>query len=102
MADRTYLAQQDEALRQVRADETIRAGLLWIADRLTTQRPRHEMLPATRLALALRVGLDQHGYTDEAHTLERELLLRMPTITHEITRGEYALILRRAAGKATA
>ena len=102
MADHTPLTQPDEALRQVRTDETTRAGLLWIADRLTDQRPRHEMLPAARLALALRVGLDCHGYTDQAHTLERDLLLRMPTIEQAITRGEYALILRRAAGKVDA
>ncbi|MDT9688176.1 hypothetical protein Q5762_07370 [Streptomyces sp. P9(2023)] len=98
--ERTELSQPDEALRQTRTDAAVRAGLTWIADRLTDQRPRHDMLPAARLALALRVGLDVHGYTDEAHALERDLLARMPHIEQEISRGEYALILRRAAGSA--
>lgn len=102
MPERTHLPIQDEALRQTRLDEAVRAGLTWIAERLTARRPRHEMLPAARLALALRVGLDVHGYTDEAHDLERELLLRMPTLDQPITRGEYALVLRRAAGKVDA
>lgn len=102
MPERTYLPIQDEALRQVHLDETLRASLLWIADRLTTQRHYHEMTPNARQMLAMRRAQDIHGDTGAGSALCALLLERMPHVDRDMSRGEYALILRRAAGKVDA
>ncbi|MFJ9890867.1 hypothetical protein ACIQRW_34155 [Streptomyces sp. NPDC091287] len=100
MPDPTDRAQAEEALRRAAtADQTATAPrlLLDIADRLTTIRPASPILPPRRQALALRYATDAAGYdTPASHTLERALLRLMPTIDRPITRGEYALLLRKA------
>lgn len=100
MSDPTDRAQAEEALRRAAtADQTATAPrlLLDIADRLTTIRPASPILPPRRVALALRYATDAAGYdTPASHTLERALLRLMPTIDRPITRGEYALLLRKA------
>ncbi|RLV66333.1 hypothetical protein STAN_1854 [Streptomyces sp. CBMAI 2042] len=105
MSDPTDHGQQDEALRRAAtADQTATAPrlLLTIADRLTTTRPASPILPPRRAALALRYATEAAGYdTPASHTLERSLLRLMPEITRPITRGEYALLLRAAAGRIT-
>lgn len=100
MPDPTDRAQAEEALRRAAtADQAATAPrlLLDIADRLTTFRPASPILPPRRAALALRYATDAAGYdTPASHTLERALLRAMPEITRPITRGEYALLLRKA------
>ena len=99
MSDRTHLTEPDEALRRARLDERTRTGLRLIADRFRNRRPHVLMTEAGRLAAALR-NAEQitGGPGDAADELERELLMRMPYVDHQpITRGEYALILDRAA-----
>ena len=96
MAHRTHPTQQDEALRQARADGTIRDSLRWIADRLRHRKPQHLMSEAARLAIALSAACITHPYDDDAaEQLERDLLLRMPYADTVTTRGEYALKLDR-------
>ncbi|WP_328313114.1 hypothetical protein OG432_24545 [Streptomyces sp. NBC_00442] len=96
--------QQDEALRQATSPSVdARAVLTAIADRISAVRPAGAMREPSRLALALRYATEAHGFrSTRADDVEREVLRHMPRITDgtPITRGEYALILRRAAGGA--
>lgn len=97
----TQLSQQDEALRQTRVDEPVRTGLRWIADRLTHRRPQVLMTDAARLAIALSAACAVHPADDRAaDDLERALLRRMPYTDRPITRGEYALLLRKTSWSA--
>lgn len=99
MPERTHLHIQDEALRQVRLDATVRDGLRQIADKLAHRKPDHLMTTAQRLACALTVSDDIHP-TDAvaAEELERQLLLRMPYVDgNVVTRGEYALWLHKTS-----
>lgn len=102
--ERTQHSQADEALRQVTGPGTnVRAVLTAIADRLSTVRPAGVMREAIRLSLALRYATEAHGFgTPRANEVEREALRLMPRVdpSSTTTRGEYALILRRAAGGA--
>ncbi len=75
------------------ADELLAA----IADKLTGYRPEDRMLDESRLSLACTYATSCRGFTEPAEQLERMLLARMPRITRDVTRGEYALILRRLA-----
>lgn len=75
-----------------------RAVLAAIADRLANVRPHAAMDEGRRLALVFRYANDRHGLcTDAADELEREVLQHAPRIDRDITRGEYSLILRKAA-----
>ncbi|BAU83326.1 hypothetical protein SLA_2399 [Streptomyces laurentii] len=100
MTDRTHLPQPDDALRRARHDEAVRTGLLWIADRIAARRPHVFMTASGREAIALSAAYEQHPADETAaETLERELLLRMPHVDSPFTRADYALVLRRAAGR---
>lgn len=106
MPNRTDLSQPDEALRQTRAIEEagdLRQLLTRIADRLTENLPSRAMREVNRLAYARDYSDAEHGYrTPMALAVERALLRQMPRIeTRPITRGEYALLLRARAGRAT-
>lgn len=94
----TAQQQADEALRQATRDGHVRAGLTYAIGRLRDPRAHREMTDAARLAMAQRYATDTLGWTDEADDLIRDLLAAMPEITRDITRGEYALLLDRAAG----
>ncbi|MEV5944524.1 hypothetical protein [Streptomyces sp. NPDC051994] len=102
--ERTQHSQADEALRQVAGPSAdARAVLTAIADRLSTVRPAGVMREAIRLSLSLRYATEAHGFdTAGAAAVEREVLRLMPRVapSSTTTRGEYALILRRAAGGA--
>ncbi|MGW1546628.1 hypothetical protein [Streptomyces sp. NPDC002346] len=99
MEHRTYASQADEALRQATTPSNdARNVLATIADRLTTERPTHLMTEAGRMALALRYASAEYGVGEGAEELEREALRHMPRVIRPISRGEYALILRRATG----
>jgi len=103
MAHRTHPTQQDEALRQARTPLSTRelrttAGLRWIVDRLTGFRPDDTMTPNARTSAALRYSTDILGDTRDANGLYYDLLQAMPKIDRDMTRGEYALILRRTIG----
>lgn len=76
-----------------------RAVLTAIADRLTNVRPTHNMDEPRRLALVLSYATDQRGMSDAADMLEREVLRYAPPIERPITRGEYALIVLKAAAR---
>lgn len=77
-----------------------RAVLAAIADRLLNVRPTHNMDEPRRLAMVLTHATDRHGYmSDAADELEREVLAYAPPIEQPITRGEYSLILRKAAAR---
>ncbi|MFG3349525.1 hypothetical protein ACGF1Z_31260 [Streptomyces sp. NPDC048018] len=100
MPERTDHPTADEALRRARTDQPIRESLLWIATRLDARRPYHYMTPDGRTAIALTAATTAHPADDAAaEELERQLLLRMPTVAKGTTRGDYAETLRRAAGK---
>jgi len=97
-----HRSQQDEALRQTRLDDNIRQGLRAIADKLAHRKPDHLMTTSQRLASALTASDDIHP-TDvlAAEELERQLLLRMPFVDgNVVTRGEYALWLRKTSWSA--
>lgn len=104
MADRTQLSQQDEALRQVRTvplstrELRTRAGLQWIADRFTGFRSSEDMTQVARTSAALRYSTDLLGDTRDANGLYYDLLQALPVIDRDMTRGEYALIVRRELG----
>lgn len=74
--------------------------LVAIADKLTGHRPSDRMLEQTRLALACTYATNEYGFTEAADELERVLQRRMPRVARDITRGEYALIVRAAANGA--
>ncbi|MFE1550595.1 hypothetical protein [Streptomyces sp. NPDC058718] len=102
MPERTHLPIQDEALRQTRADDAVRAGLTWIAARLTARRPQVLMTEAARMAIALSAAYVTHPRDeDAAEALERDLLGRMPYVDRPITRGEYALLLHKTSWSAS-
>ncbi|MFE4874781.1 hypothetical protein [Streptomyces sp. NPDC056682] len=102
--ERTDHVQPDEYLRRATGpDADVRSVLNAIADRLSTVRPTGIIREPNRLALALRYATEAHGFgSQRAGKVEREALHLMPQITPDtvITRGEYALILRKAAGGA--
>ncbi|MEU3426613.1 hypothetical protein [Streptomyces gardneri] len=102
MPERTQLTQQDEALRQTRLDDTIRDGLRQIADKLAHTKPGHLMTASQRLAIALTIADNTHPTNEDAAVeLERQLLRRMPFVDGNIvTRGEYALWLRKTSWSA--
>ncbi|MFJ4009439.1 hypothetical protein [Streptomyces sp. NPDC090026] len=103
MTESTDTHATAEALRRVRADgpsPATSAMLHTIAERLSTVRPTGEIAEPRRLALALRVATDVHGLgTPPALRAERDLLAHMPTVRPSETRGEYALRLRKVAGR---
>ncbi|MET9506900.1 hypothetical protein ABZX62_00180 [Streptomyces flavidovirens] len=71
--------------------------LIQLADKLTGYRPTDPMHEATRLALAVVFAQRRYGYTTAAEVAERDVLRHAPRVRPEITRGEYALLLRKAA-----
>ncbi|MEQ4610663.1 hypothetical protein ABMX48_31620 [Streptomyces cavourensis] len=104
MSDPTQLTQPDEALRRTVAIEEagdLRQLLTRIADRLTQNLPDQQIREVNRLAYARQYAEAEHGYgTEMASTVERALLRQMPQIDDRpFTRGEYALLLRTAAGR---
>ncbi|MBX7464933.1 hypothetical protein [Streptomyces sp. NPDC057910] len=101
MPERTDHVQPDEYLRRATGpSEDVRAVLIAMADRLTHVRPHGEMDDSRRLALILRYATDRLGFGPAGEALEVEVRSYAPRITGKSTRGEYALILRRAAGGA--
>ncbi|MFD7016094.1 hypothetical protein [Streptomyces sp. NPDC059928] len=104
MPERTDHVQPDEYLRRANGPSVdARAVLTVIADRLSTVRPTGVMREPIRLTLALRYATERHGFRSaRADEVENEVLRLMPRIAPDTvtTRGEYALILRRAAGGA--
>lgn len=99
MTHRTYASQADEALRQATPSPDARAVLAAMAERLRTIRPDSALEDPRRLAMILSFSYDQRsGDLDAAEELELEVRDLAPRIKNEITRGEYALILDRAAG----
>ncbi|MFD7319360.1 hypothetical protein [Streptomyces sp. NPDC059883] len=77
--------------------------LLNIAGRLASVRPTHVFDDARRMAMILTAATAKHGYmSTAADELEAEVLRFAPAIERgrEVTRGEYSLLLRKAAGGA--
>ncbi|MFB7866982.1 hypothetical protein [Streptomyces sp. NPDC056069] len=99
MHELSHASQQDEALRRSRLDDHARAVIHAIAQDLNDVKP-WQPLPAgiwhdEPFVIAARI----HGrgpYTDQVAEASQAL---MPRIDRDITRGEYAQILFRAAGK---
>lgn len=88
-----------EQLNTTRHDAV--ALLTRLARRLTVERPADPMRDATRLALLLRFSEARCGYgTARAERAERAALALAPRVDRDITRGEYALVLRHAIGGA--
>ncbi|MFF9844632.1 hypothetical protein [Streptomyces sp. NPDC013740] len=102
MPERTYATQQDEALRQSRLDDHARAVIHAIAQDLNDIKP-WQTLPANIWAdepFAVAARLYGRGlYGEQVAEVAQAL---MPRVDRDVTRGEYALILFRAAGKAAA
>ena len=88
MQDRTRLPDADT-----------RALLQQIATRLAAERPQHPMRESLISALALTFATRRHGYgTSRAAAAEERLLAHIPVIEEGTTRGQYAAVLREAAG----
>lgn len=102
MTERTQLSQEDEALRQARLDGAIRDGLREIADELANDKPGRLMSAGQRHASALTYADNTHPHDEDAAVeLERQLLRRMPFVDgRTVTRGEYALWLRKTSWSA--
>ncbi|MGW4703246.1 hypothetical protein [Streptomyces sp. NPDC004285] len=99
MPERTQLSQQDEALRQARIVDAARDGILAIADHLARNKADRLMDPSHRLHEARTTATRTYPHDrDAAVELERQLLQRMPFIDgRTVTRGEYALWLRKTS-----
>lgn len=76
----------------------VREILHALADQLATGPHYRILTEADRLALILTEVTTLYGYGVPALNLDQAARRHAPAITWEITRGEYALILRRAAG----
>lgn len=87
-------------LRAVTADDDVREILHALAHQLADGPHYRILTEADRLALILNEVTNRHGYGVPALNLDQEVRRYAPAIDWEITRGEYALILRRAAGGA--
>lgn len=97
---RNSAPDMNEAVRRAAAADLNAAAttlLVAIADKLTGHRPSDRILEQTRLALACTFATREYGFTEAADELERVLQRRMPRVARDITRGEYALVLRAAA-----
>lgn len=71
-----------------------------LADQLATGPHYRILTEADRLAMILNEVTTRHGHGIPALNLDREVRRYAPAIDWEITHGEYALIVRRAAGGA--
>ncbi|MET9479856.1 hypothetical protein [Streptomyces sp. NPDC006638] len=78
----------------------VREILLAIADELAEGPYYRTITEADRLTLILNEVALLHGAGLPALNLDRAVRQAAPSIEWELTRGEYALILRRAAGGA--
>lgn len=99
MSDRTHLPEPDEALRRVRLDDAVRDGLRHITHELTHTEPGRLMDAYQRHAAAREQANKAHPHDIDATVeLERQLLRRMPFVDgRAVTRGEYALWLRKTS-----
>lgn len=94
-----HTSQEDELLRRARLDDHARTVVLDIAGTLTDLKPWREMTEGLRLARPLSVAERIWGRGTHADEIARAARALMPSVDQPITRGEYALILRRAAGQ---
>ncbi|MET9954231.1 hypothetical protein ABZ135_22145 [Streptomyces sp. NPDC006339] len=102
MSRRTHLTQQDEALRQSRLDDHARAVIHSIAQELNDIKPWQGLAAQIWADEPFAVAARLYGrglYGEQVATAAQAL---MPNVDWQVTRGEYAQILFRAAGKATA
>lgn len=76
-------------------DDNVRTILAAIADRLTAVRPAGAMTEECRLARGLAHTVELLGYGDDAEQAERRVMALLPRVSRSITRGEYALLLRK-------
>lgn len=79
-------------------DDDVREILHALADQLADGPHYRILTEADRLALILNQVTARHGYGVPALNLDREVRRYAPAVGWEITHGEYALIVRRAAG----
>ncbi|MEV7840209.1 hypothetical protein AB0O77_23725 [Streptomyces albidoflavus] len=80
--------QQGEALRQPIGTAEIRVLVITAADLLSRERPTWTITEGGRMILA-------RDLTEGAYPQHEALLTAMPVIDREMSRGEYALVLRR-------
>ncbi|RZF06009.1 hypothetical protein [Streptomyces albidoflavus] len=86
----TYPTQQGEALRQPIGTAEIRVLVITAADLLSHERPTWTITEGGRMILA-------RDLTEGAYPQHEALLTAMPVIDRDLTRGEYALRLRKVA-----
>lgn len=95
--------QADEALARTGPNEAAVQLLTAVADHLTTVQPGAPFPPAAQLA---RINATAYALweddlkADDLHDRIRAALAIAPELRPGTTRGEYALQLRQAAGKA--
>ncbi|GAA2972193.1 hypothetical protein [Streptomyces enissocaesilis] len=90
--------QLDRSNGDAITEQDITNLLLHLAARLTNERPTDPMREATRLSLALEYAAHRYGYgTGRAYAAEQAVLQRAPRVDRDLSRGEYALLLRKAA-----
>ncbi|MFC9606088.1 hypothetical protein ACFTTN_21815 [Streptomyces niveus] len=84
----------------VTAADDVREILHALADQLAAGPHYRILTEADRLSMILNEVTDRHGSGLPALNLDRAVRLQAPAVDWEITHGEYALIVRRAAGGA--
>ncbi|MFJ2067082.1 hypothetical protein ACIOIM_29345 [Streptomyces albidoflavus] len=87
---RSRPTQQGEALRQPIGTAEIRVLVITAADLLSRERPTWTITEGGRMILA-------RDLTEGAYPQHEALLTAMPVIDRDLTRGEYALRLRKVA-----
>ncbi|MFJ6934444.1 hypothetical protein [Streptomyces sp. NPDC101132] len=79
-------------------DADTRVLLLALAARLSAERPTEPMRRSVLDALALTFAVRRHGQTHRADVAEASLLKHAPDVPDGASRGQYARLLRLAAG----
>ncbi|MDF2708159.1 MAG: hypothetical protein K0R62_3811 [Nonomuraea muscovyensis] len=95
MTHRTHATQQDEALRQAQAitslrEHRTRAGLQWIAQRLTSWHPEFTMTNFDREHAAREYARTTYRDDRDANAATWDLRNALPPVRLGDTRAEYA------------
>lgn len=102
MTHRTQLSQAEEALRQARANDTIRAGLTQVADHLNKEcgdrDPADEVTAFALRSIVRGWAVQLYDWDEQAEQAFRLLWEAMPEPYPAETRGEYAVRIRPLGG----
>jgi len=88
--ERTHPTQQDEHLRRIREANPVRAGLQWVAERLTARFPTDEVTPAALHAIARGWAVQLYDWSEQSDLLAHKIRAALPEIEPGETRKHYA------------